>query len=114
LVKIEREKPGAPNLIISYITERSAMITNEAAIYTNTVVEELTAAFLSNRIQLTTVAVIIAITIKVKAKPNLPLSGLTPTITKVLSRVKSAPRKSVAKSFGVNFHGCSGLTLRVV
>jgi hypothetical protein len=81
------------------------MITNDAAIYTNTVVEELTAAFRSNLIQLMTVAVTIAITIKVKAKPNLPFKGEKPTIAKVLSNVKSAPRKSVIKSFGVNFHG---------
>jgi hypothetical protein len=81
------------------------MITNDAAIYTNTVVEELTAAFRSNLIQLMTVAVTIAITIKVSAKPNLPLSGLNPTIAKVLTKVNTAPRKSVIKSFGVNFHG---------
>ena len=76
--------------------------------------EELTAAFLSNLIQLITVAVIIAITIKVSANPNLPFRGENPTITKVLSKVKSAPSKSVTKSFGVNFHGCSGFAVRVV
>ena len=59
------------------------------------------------------VAVIIAIKIKTKAKPNLPFNGDRPTITKVEATVKIAPSKSGRSCFGVNFQGRCGFVCKV-
>jgi hypothetical protein len=52
------------------------------------------------------VAVIIAIKIKVRANPSLPLRGDNATMASEPTRVKIHAMMSVAKSLGVNFQGC--------
>jgi hypothetical protein len=104
----------APNLTISYKMDARAIITNDDAIYTKTVVEALTAAFRSFLKPLIVIEVTNDIKIKTRAKPNLPFSGVTPTITIVLITVIKTPRRSVIKSLGVSFHGYSGLAINVL
>jgi hypothetical protein len=53
--------------------------------------------------------VIIAINIKTTLKPSFPFSGVKPTITKVLTEVKSAPKISGSKFFGLAFQGLVGV-----
>ena len=55
------------------------------------------------------VAVMIAIKIKTKAKPNLPFNGDRATMAKVATTVKIAPSKSGSSCFGVSFHGFCGV-----
>ena len=55
-------------------------------------------------------AVIIAIKIKVSAKPSFPLRGEIATIAKVAATVNIAPNTSGKTCFGVSFHGRLGLT----
>ena len=77
-------------------------------------VEEFIAALRSFLIQLTTVAVIIDIKINVNANHNFPFNGENPTIAKVAMTVNNAPSRSVIKSFGVSFQGCSGFTINTL
>jgi hypothetical protein len=72
-------------------------------------VVEFIAALRSLRIQLTAVAVRIAIKINVMVKPNLPFKGEKATISKVEETVNIAPSKSGKTCLGVSFHGRFGL-----
>jgi hypothetical protein len=90
------------------------MITNDAAMYTKTVVEALTAAFLSFFRPLIVIEVMSDIKMRTSANPNLPFSGVKATIASELITVNKTPKRSVIKSFGVSFHGCSGLTINVL
>ncbi len=76
-------------------------------------VVELSAAFLSRLIPLTKDETTIAIMIKTIAKPSFPLSGVTATISKVETEVKSAPNTSGSKFFSFGRQGFCGLTCEI-